>query len=486
MKKAEKSIQKQLRDFMAGILLTSCLVIMLCILASTHLINENSRFLDSMGILSDFYKTAGEMDSAARTYISDKNELDYLKYQEAKKEAEEELSRLALLFPGETSIRISFLGNMLETYNESLNELKPGNNWYECYQELTYRNQLLQNTEGRYHELLVDSIRREMGVMERTWFLQIMGITGMFFLLLAGAAFFSVRYNKRITRPIQEMVKNIEQIQKGDYNIQPVSSGPAEIKILGDAFIQMAGAIQNNIRLLKYNMEMDKQLLERENENLNMKNLLYRTELKSLQAQINPHFLFNTLNMIAKKAALNGDNETTFLMENVSALLRYGLDKANKISTVKEELSCIEHYFFIQQKRFEGRVSFSLDIQENIPDIPMPAMTLQPLVENSVIHGIKDVQEDAEVILRVFRSENMLQIQVEDNGLGMESEELERLLVSLRVDAIHKEQVGNHIGLNNVYRRLVMYYGEELGFIIESESGCGTIVSLEIPLEAEE
>lgn len=214
MKKAEKSIQKQLRDFMAGILLTSCLVIMLCILASTHLINENSRFLDSMGILSDFYKTAGEMDSAARTYISDKNELDYLKYQEAKKEAEEELSRLALLFPGETSIRISFLGNMLETYNESLNELKSGNNWYECYQELTYRNQLLQNTEGRYHELLVDSIRREMGVMERTWFLQIMGITGMFFLLLAGAAFFSVRYNKRITRPIQEMVKNIEQIQK--------------------------------------------------------------------------------------------------------------------------------------------------------------------------------------------------------------------------------------------------------------------------------
>ena len=161
----------------------------------------------------------------------------------------------------------------------------------------------------------------------------------------------------------------------------------------------MAGAIQNNIRLLKYNIEMDKQLLERENENLNMKNLLYQTELKSLQAQINPHFLFNTLNMIAKKAALSGDSETNLLMENISALLRYGLDKANKISTLKEELSCIENYFFIQQRRFEGRVSFVMDVPDYVPDISMPAMTLQPLVENSVIHGIKDVLENAEVIL---------------------------------------------------------------------------------------
>lgn len=485
MKGTEKSIQKQLRDLLAGILLASCAAIALCIFASAHLVRDNNRFLDGIGVLSDFYEIAGEMDVSARSYVSDKNEQDYLKYKELKKRAEGELDRLSSLFSQDTAVRISFLGNMLETYDERFSEQDSGGSWYACYQDLAYRNRLLQDTEGRYHELLVDSIREEMGKRERAWFLQITGISIVFLVLLAGAAVLSSRYNRRITRPILEMVKNIEQIQRGDYNIQPVSSGPAEIKILGDAFIQMAGAIQNNIRLLKYNIEMDKQLLERENENLNMKNLLYQTELKSLQAQINPHFLFNTLNMIAKKAALSGDSETNLLMENISALLRYGLDKANKISTLKEELSCIENYFFIQQRRFEGRVSFVMDVPDYVPDISMPAMTLQPLVENSVIHGIKDVLENAEVILKVREIGNVIQIHVEDNGLGMESEDLEKLQASLRMDAMRKEQDGGHIGLNNVYRRLVMYYGEEMNFTIESEAGCGTIVSLEIPLEAE-
>ena len=161
MKGTEKSIQKQLRDLLAGILLASCAAIALCIFASAHLVRDNNRFLDGIGVLSDFYEIAGEMDVSARSYVSDKNEQDYLKYKELKKRAEGELDRLSSLFSQDTAVRISFLGNMLETYDERFSEQDSGGSWYACYQDLAYRNRLLQDTEGRYHELLVDSIRKK-------------------------------------------------------------------------------------------------------------------------------------------------------------------------------------------------------------------------------------------------------------------------------------------------------------------------------------
>lgn len=484
-KKKQTSLKRQLRYFVLGVFAVSCIGISLCIALTAHLKQRNDNMLETIATLSDFYGNVNEMDGYARAFVTDKREQNLQDYRTKQKQAKQNLQDVSAELQTEDAYRISFLSNMLDTYDEQMQApAQEQGSWYTVYQQLDYTNDLIQNTAPQYHNLLVKTMRQEMRHTQQLWGTQLLLAGALLALLFAVAAFSAHYYSLKISRPISEMAENINLIQKGDYNLNTVNTGPAEMDILTHGFSDMAIAIKNNVELLKYNAELDKQLLEQENENLTMKNLLYQNELKSLQAQINPHFLFNTLNMIAKKAMLSGDNETSQMMENTSALLRYGLDKASKISTLQEELTCIECYFFIQQRRFAGRVSFALYVEPDLPNIPMPAMVLQPLVENSVMHGVRDMTQGAEVVLKAHRFENSLHLHIEDNGRGIASELLEEILSSLRVDSSGEMQT--HIGLANVHRRLKMYYGSDMKFSMESEADCGTVITLEIPLEAGE
>lgn len=466
------------------VFLVSSILIGLCIAVTTHLRRQNDKQISRIATLSDFYNTVDEMDSFARAYLSSGNAEDYTAYCQRLTCAQAHLEAVSAQSGSAVSNQLSFLRNMLDTYDERMQaSLSIPQDWYTGYQVLQYTNQLIQGTISRYYEMLINDIRLQMAEAQQLWKNQLIIVVWLLTFLMSVSIGLSRYFLRKISAPIAEIVEAINSIQCGNYNISTMESGPEEILILSTAVSEMASILKNNMELLKYNAELDKQLLEQENENLRIKNLLYISELNNLQAQINPHFLFNTLNMIAQRAMLSGDGETSKLMENTSLLLRYSLDKSTKISTLNEELSCIESYFYIQQQRFEGRVSFQLDIESGIRNIPMPAMILQPIVENSIIHGIKNMTRNAEVCLKAHCHEGNLHIHIEDNGQGIPSEKLEELQASFEAEnPVIDDSEKAHIGLKNVYRRMKMYYGSEMKLYIESEEGCGTVVTIEVLL----
>ena len=246
----------------------------------------------------------------------------------------------------------------------------------------------------------------------------------------------------------------------------------------------MVDSIKKNIELIKEKNRLEFELVRQENRNLQIQNELAVTKLHSMQPQMNPHFLFNTLGMIAQSAYVQGNLDVYEMMTKLADFLRYALEKIDRNATLHEELRAIRNYIFIQEKRGKGKIRFDINIEENLPDIIMPAVIIQPLMENAIIHGAFSIIGESIISLNIERKEESVLIQVEDNGEGMAAEELEKLLTHIKSDG--KEYYGKKgtgIGLRNVYKRLNMFYGDRANFLIESEKGCGTIISIELPVE---
>ena len=272
----------------------------------------------------------------------------------------------------------------------------------------------------------------------------------------------------------------MNRIKKGAYDLTQISNTNKEMNVLCLALEDMADSIEKNIQYENEKARLERRVLEQQNDNLRKDELLAQSELRILQNQINPHFLFNTLNMIDKKAYSEGAYETSELMEKTSQLLRYGLDNASKISSLKKEIKAIYNYNYIQEKRYGDRIRFLMDIEEDLPDIPMPSMVLQPLVENAVSHGLQDIIEDGEAVIEVSRLNDEIMISVSDNGTGMPADELEKLILN---DFRMSSDERSHLGLYNVTRRLKAFYGDGVRIIVNSLEECGFEINIQIDLK---
>ena len=237
----------------------------------------------------------------------------------------------------------------------------------------------------------------------------------------------------------------------------------------------MAVRINDFIDQIKEKSKIEKQLIETENENLRITKNLTESQLIALQEQMNPHFLFNTLSMISKQAYIEGANITSELMICTANLLRYSMEMSSKISNLSLELESINNYFDIQKRRMGNRVDFRVEADGDFESVKIPGMILQPLVENCILHGIKDMIKNAVISLEVRKIQDRIVITVEDNGNGIEAELLEKLN--------NRNNIENNrrIGLQNLKKRLNLCYGEDYLFFIESDQECGTVVTLNIP-----
>nr|6SWJ_A Chain A, Histidine kinase [Geobacillus stearothermophilus]6SWK_A Chain A, Histidine kinase [Geobacillus stearothermophilus] len=204
------------------------------------------------------------------------------------------------------------------------------------------------------------------------------------------------------------------------------------------------------------------------------------------QSQINPHFLFNTLNTVAKMAYLEDAQQTSRLIEAVAAILRYNLGDLQRTVTLADEVRIAREYFFIQQTRFFDRIKFSLEAEPSCLDQPIPPLTLQPLIENAFIHGIETYEQGAELSVSVFAENGRVVVEVRDNGVGMDEQVKAELEALIRGEEprTRREQGRGHstgIGLHNVIRRLQLFYGVMDVAEIESALGKGTTVRLWLP-----
>jgi sensor histidine kinase YesM len=215
-----------------------------------------------------------------------------------------------------------------------------------------------------------------------------------------------------------------------------------------------------------------------ENELQQNKLLLQESRLRSLQSQIHPHFLFNTLDTLSKKAYLEGAEETSDLLASVAGLLRYNLKRLDRSVTLYEEVKVLRQYVDIQKARFSDRLKFREEIDESCLGALIPGLTLQPIVENAVIHAVEPMEDGGSVAFRISDGAERVTIEIEDDGPGIPAEKIERMLES--GDA-GPEGHSTGIGFGNVVQRLRLFYGLDDVIAIESEAGRGTKVVLKIP-----
>jgi two-component system, sensor histidine kinase YesM len=206
-----------------------------------------------------------------------------------------------------------------------------------------------------------------------------------------------------------------------------------------------------------------------------------KSEFEVLQAQINPHFLYNTLNSAVRMIGIGKSDEVVTTISSLSKLFRISLSKGKTMITVKEELEHVKHYLIIQQIRFKNKFDYEIEAQEEVLSCKTVKLILQPIVENAIQHGIEQMVDLGHIQIKVMREKDQVLFQVIDNGLGMPGERVEQIL-----NGKVKSKQGSGVGLRNVHERIQLYFGKEYGIQISSLVEEGTTVTIVIPAVEEE
>jgi len=279
-----------------------------------------------------------------------------------------------------------------------------------------------------------------------------------------------------ITRPLRSLSEAAQEVSEGNFQVPEVKVITSdEVGVVTKAFNQMVINIRDYINRLRDNMETERAMKEKE---LLMESHLKDAQLKYLQAQINPHFLFNTLNAGAQLAMMEGADRTYTYVQHVAQFFRYNIKKEQDEVTLREEIDLVDTYIYILNVRFAGDIHFSKEVDESLLDVKIPGMTLQPIVENSVNYGIRDIDREGHIKLRVFRQDDTVCISIKDNGIGIQQDVIDRILTG-RFHSSDNMTDSNGVGLDNVINRLKLYLGEEDVIDIISEGkdkGTETII----------
>lgn len=260
-------------------------------------------------------------------------------------------------------------------------------------------------------------------------------------------------------------------------------------KMITDEFIQAIKTKGLDIKPADYGCQNIK---EEVLNNYELELLQNQTTVIMLQSQINPHFLYNTLDCIRGEAILVGAGELADMTKALSNFFSYSISKNGVLVTIREELESIENYFLIQQFRFNKRFRLTIHCDRNditIMDNVIPRLALQPIIENSISHGFQSVVSECELNVTIIRTMDAVLIKCSDNGRGMSAKELDKITENLEdcidyIDDKIKQQSTHGIGLVNINRRIKLLFGDEYGLYISSMEQAGTDVNIRLPLQS--
>jgi len=267
--------------------------------------------------------------------------------------------------------------------------------------------------------------------------------------------------SRLLVKRLNVLLRHINEMNDSNIPIDQHLDGDDEIGILDRDFIKMA--------------EKTKYLIE-EVYILNIKKK--EAELNALQAQINPHFLYNTLSMLNWMTLKCSGEQIREVVNNIAKFYRISLSKGKEIITVEKEVECIKAYLEIQHFRTMDRIRSFINIQDEILDIPVLKLTLQPLVENSIEHGIYEDKNELCILIKGWKEEQYIILEVTDDGIGIEEGILESLM-----NGTYTSSKGSAYGLKNVDQRIKLHFGDKYGLIIKSSVGVGTTVRIILPFK---
>lgn len=284
----------------------------------------------------------------------------------------------------------------------------------------------------------------------------------------------------QMIRPIIKLSHSAEDIAKGHFDTEEiVVQSDDELKILAISFNKMKNNIKAYIEELKNKAETEAKLKDQEMKNLTMQHLLDNAKLYALQSQINPHFLFNTINAGVQMAMLEGADRTSQFLESMSSLFRYNIKHINSAVTLKQELDNIMDYYELLKVRFGDLIQFRFRIDESAIDLMMPPLVLQPIVENSYIHGLSSKEDGGIITIQVLASATDTIIVIEDNGKGMTEEKIQTILCKEPKDEKSNKGLSG-IGMRNVIERLELFYNRKDILSISSRIDEGTKIIIKV------
>lgn len=335
----------------------------------------------------------------------------------------------------------------------------------------TYARRLVQVTlkEGN------DSYQEKVPVFYNMPYL-ILAISAVF---MGFVMFLTKILSNALVSPAVLLAQCARKVAKNDFTGEdPSVENRDEMGELVRAFNKMKRSTKGYIDTLKENHRMSELLHREEIERVEMEKQLSGARLELLKSQINPHFLFNTLNMIACMAKLEEAVTTERMISSMSSLFRYNLKTSEQIVTLARELKVVQDYMYIQQMRFGSRILYSCDLKVDAEQAMIPAFTLQPVVENAMVHGLSKKEQGGRVHVRIWEQGKRLVISVADTGLGMSEERLAEVTEAMKER--RTSRIG--IGLGNIYKRIHMMY-KQGEFRIASIEGRGTVIQMFIPQE---
>ena len=276
-------------------------------------------------------------------------------------------------------------------------------------------------------------------------------------------------FAKQITNPIEELCAYTMELAGGKLEANAPKSSLAEVQMLSDQYDHMVVRIGQLIDHIREEQEQKR-----------------ATELKLLQAQINPHFLYNTLDTIVWLAEGKRHQDVVNMITALSSFLRIGLNKGRDFIAIKEEAEHVDSYLQIQHFRYEDILDYEIDIDSEIRDCRTLKLTLQPIVENALYHGIKNRREKGFLQILGWREDDTILLQVKDNGIGIKADVLARMQQLVQSGETEAEKADPNrregFGIANVAERIRLNFGAEYGLQIESEYGVGTVVTVRLPV----
>lgn len=369
----------------------------------------------------------------------------------------------------ESRQRTKQICKLLDNLKASIQEIEKA----DIQDDYMENNQKLQLNVNVFTEIIKDKMSEyiyyETGNMERLRIqkekeiMQTISITILLLAVMISLVWkLTQMISKSISQPIHQLCDMTKEVAAGNFQVSGPENTTEEIQILTENFEQMV----KKISCLLENVKTEQ-------------NNLRKKELQLLQEQINPHFLYNTLDTIVWLSVDGQNDKVVQMVTALSAFFRTSLSQGENMIKIKDELKHVRSYLEIQQLRYEDIMEFSIDVPEDIQKYYILKITLQPLVENALYHGLKMQRTKGRIKIAAVDDEDHVYLTVEDTGIGMSPEQVESLNLEMQKD--HWENRTSGFGIVNVNQRIKLHFGNDYGLIFESEPGSGTKVIIVVP-----
>lgn len=461
--RVKTTLDRQLRILLVGVVLPFVImvVVVLCMVASFN--REYAVTLQNATTAGEFnFNFKDNLDLDMYHYVVGSRYMHHLPLEDVE-HAQEVIRRLEkTTTQKENEWRIRSLTRLCNRLSECMVEIQNTRSYDSRIEQLEHNIYILTDLIQTYmHDYIYDEVKALSTLQEsinRRVATTIVTTATLSMALLCVMISYSAHVTRTITEPVRKLCEKAERLGRGDFTVVPVDTPNVELKTLDEGFNEMACRIN---RLLEH-VKADQDALR-------------RAELELLQAQINPHFLYNTFDSIIWLAEAHQDEEVIQMTTDLSTFFRNSLSRGRDIISLAEEKQQVESYLSIQQVRYHDILQYTIEIPSTFLNCTLPKLTLQPLVENALYHGIKNKRGVGHIAITAMEDGSDLLLCVHDDGAGMSEAQLE----ALRAGVYEDRHTG--LGLVNVHKRLRLYCGENYGLAFSSMPGEGTTVTVRIP-----